>query len=136
MTQIMHTSFLPKWGMALLLGLGALALASCGRNPSQPISGMPVDHYVKAGETFEISLPSNPSTGYSWHWTNREEAVCVDSVSHTYTGGGDQPGSGGTDTWVFQGKRAGECTLVLKYFRSWENPPAPADTKAFRVLVQ
>jgi predicted secreted protein len=118
-----------------------LAVAgACGRanEPPRAYSDPAQRIQAAAGETFQVALQSNQSTGYQW--------VLVDSagLGPLRVAGSryevppelrDRDGAGGTETWSVQALRPGEGTLSLIYVRPWE-PTAPRDTTRFRVLVR
>ncbi len=98
-------------------------------DPSRPIT-------VKAGDTFEIVLASNSSTGYRWKFIgeldeNIVQLVGQDSIAQQPV----MPGSGGVDVWTFQAVNPGDTTVVLGYY-----PPAsetePAQTVTFTIHVE
>ncbi len=83
---------------------------------------------IDAGETLEIRLASNPTTGYRWALAN--------PVEHLELVGGEAsfepsaralPGAGGHEIFRFRAKAAGREAVELRYARPWENdaPPAP-----------
>lgn len=75
----------------------------------------------KVGETFEITLESNPTTGYMWEWSNNKDSTVVAKVSNKYEGSKPAiPGSGGVEVFTFKALKAGKATLKLQYKRSWE----------------
>lgn len=84
---------------------------------------------VKAGRTVTVSLSSNPSTGYSWTWTNRANFRHVDTTGWSFdTGRPGVPGAGGTERWTFKGVSKGSDTVRMEYRRPWEKIPAVRDT--------
>jgi inhibitor of cysteine peptidase len=97
-------------------------------DPSQPI-------VVNAGETFEIRLPSNRSTGYLW----RIEEGGLDSgalrLTRTdYVQQAGAPGAAGNQVWEFQAHTRGKTQLVFAYLKPWENGP-PAKRQRFTINV-
>jgi inhibitor of cysteine peptidase len=100
----------------------------------------PTDHtqliIVKAGETFELMLPSNPSTGYHWEIIPELNENIVQFVSQDYIPEQPvKPGSGGVDVWTFRGINPGDTTVVLGYY-----PPAdtndPEEVVTFSIHVE
>lgn len=72
------------------------------------------------GETLDLQLPENPSTGYSWH-ISWDPADALELVGDTYTP--DQPvlaGSGGVRSFVLRVAQAGDATITVQYGRWWE----------------
>jgi inhibitor of cysteine peptidase len=102
----------------LILHFFAIVLISC--SSQEDIKG---DYYeVSANETFEVSLNSNPTTGYSWKWLNKPNKL-VDKVSMNYIAMEVKKGivgSGGSEIWKFKGTKSGIDTLTLEYCRPWD----------------
>ena len=70
--------------------------------------------------SFEIVLPSNPTTGYSWTVTI-EDVHVVQNVSHEYVADrSNRVGVGGNTTWSFQTRSAGKTAVTYLYQKSWE----------------
>ncbi len=86
---------------------------------SSPVSG---NKEVFLGEDFLITLPANPSTGYSWtadfdknYLFLRSKDFVADKVSP------EAVGSGGTEVFTFSPIKVGETTISMGYGRSWES---------------
>jgi inhibitor of cysteine peptidase len=109
----------------------AISLFSCNSQ-----KGIKADFEVNKNETFEVSLKSNPTTGYSWKWIKNNATKIVDSISTNFIQDKAEPnmvGVGGNEVWKFKGKQSGVDTLTFEYCRSWEKNP-PAETK--KVIVK
>ena len=105
-----------------------LSLISCETNDQDYQEGT-IDSIIK------IDLISNPSTGYTWKWTNRQVITVVDSIDHSFVPYyPDRDGSAGIETWKFKGKKKGTEILEFKYNRSWD-PNSIIDQKAIVVTV-
>lgn len=99
-------------------------------DPANPIE-------VQAGETFNIVLASNPSTGY--HWELVGELGAVEFVASEYKAEEPvMPGSGGVDVWIFKAVSAGEAQITLGSY-----PPGvtvtdgePEQTVTFNIVVK
>lgn len=99
-------------------------------DPAQPVE-------VQAGETFEIVINANPSTGY--HWEIIGDLNGVDFVSRDYKA--DEPilpGSGGFDVWTFRAISAGQTQITLGSY-----PPGmgvadgePEQAVSFNIIVK
>ncbi len=77
------------------------------------------------GEDFLITMPSNPSTGYSWtadfdknYLFLRSKDFVPDRVSP------ETVGAGGTEVFTFAPIKAGETIITMGYGRSWESKPS------------
>lgn len=112
-----------------LLVIGLIALlalaASCSSDDapaSFTIAGdtttLAVDTAV--GDEFDLSVASNPATGYSWAH-DIVPAGAVEEVSSEYVPSdpsGELDGSGGTQTWRMRAVTAPAATITLR-----ETPP-------------
>jgi inhibitor of cysteine peptidase len=83
---------------------------------------------LKKGDTLELTLPTNASTGYDW-------TVLPDSTpllklqSHTSKrSSGGQLGAPGMATYRFAATAKGTGDLTMQYSRAWEHSPQ-ADKK-------
>jgi len=91
---------------------------------------------VTAGETFDIILPSNPSTGYHWNIIGELDESIVQLVAQDYIAEEPvKPGSGGVDVWTFRAVDAGNTTIELGYFPPDEDPD-PFETVIFSISVE
>jgi len=92
-----------------------------------------VDHTISIGETINLELEANWSTGYSWHWENKDAINIVDTLKREYV---EDPkrGSTGKEVWTFIAKKEGKEKLVFVYKRGWET--TYESKKAFFVKVK
>ena len=91
---------------------------------------------VNAGETFELVVPSNPSTGYRWNIVPELDENIVQFVEQGYDA--EQPvipGSAGVDVWTFRAVNAGDTTVVLGYYPPG-NPNEPEEVVTFSIHVE
>lgn len=89
--------------------------------------------HLKAGDTLELRLKANPSTGFMWRLQkNSTPLLKLTGQSQTEP---TQPGVGRPvfQVFEFQATRPGDGMLLLHYVRSWEKP-AP-DDEQFQVHV-
>lgn len=76
--------------------------------------------------TFSVSLPSNPSTGYSWVLQGDYNAALIQPVEQHYVIiKKDLPGAPRLDQWTFKLSKLAfqaptHITLKLQYVRPWE----------------
>ncbi len=80
---------------------------------------------VSVGSTFYLNLPSNPTTGYSWTLTGRDESM-IRTIGSAYlqdqwSGPAAVAGRGGQQYWRFQALKEGNTELQLWYARPWES---------------
>ncbi len=104
-----------------LVVISVLLTAGCapggGReytSPSQPIE-------TKAGESFTITLESNPTTGYKWEASFDQSLLKL--VKSEYKQDASKPGMvgvGGKEYFTFQGLKSGDAPVKMTYKRPWE----------------
>ena len=85
------------------------------------------------GESFEISLPENPATGFRWKITATGEPVSkmTGEDFHPSTGVGGH----GIHYWRFRTTQAGESQIEMVLRRSWGAPAEPEQSFTLRVVV-
>jgi predicted secreted protein len=104
-----------------------LTMTFCFKNDQNVIEG-------KVNSFLKIDLISNPSTGYEWIWTNKQEITIVDSIGYSFVPYQSYPGSSGIETWTFLGIRPGTEVLEFKYCHPWEQN-STIDQKAVTIIV-
>ncbi len=83
------------------------------------------------GDTIRLTLPENPSTGYSWQmtWSDGLEKVSDNYVQgNTGTAGHPLVGAPGTHEWVFKVMQPGAQKVTGVYKRPWESSSAGEKT--------
>ena len=96
---------------------------------------------VQVGETFEVKLCSNPSTGFRWS----EEAQISDPAvlqqeDHKFIGPESKPppppGTPGQEMWTFKALKKGSSIIYLEYSRPWEGGEQGEWTCTVNVVVK
>jgi inhibitor of cysteine peptidase len=128
----------------LPLVLLAVLLAGCAAAAPNPAAGTrpaitdpsrPIE--VQAGETFQIVIDANPSTGYHWGLTGELDGKLVELLSRDYTEDEPvMPGSGGVDVWTFKAVSAGQAQITLGSYPPSNDPVDPEQTVTFDVTVK
>lgn len=91
---------------------------------------------VNNGETFDIDLTANWSTGYRWSWVNRSCITVADTINFEYvTQDPGLGGSAGTEIWTFLAKSPGEETLIFIYLPPGATGNEEGERMTFNVLV-
>lgn len=131
--------------LAAALLAGCVAAPITGTAPAQPSDGGPRAYDLRTaridarpGETFELRLPSNPSTGYRWELVDPvPDAVRALGVSRLEPPRGNLVGAPGQEVWTFEGARAGTGTIGFTYRRpSDPRDVPPAQRASVRVEVR
>ena len=132
--------------MGIVLSLGC-SMATFTPTPTLPPTAEtpnllpdPTDHTqlitVKSGETFDLVLPANSSTGYHWKIIPELDTSTVELVDENYISEQPvMPGSSGVDVWTFRGVNAGNTTIVLGYYPP-SNTANPDETVTFSIRVE
>jgi predicted secreted protein len=80
---------------------------------------MDSDYEIEVNESFQVEFDSNPTTGFTWRWTNEQNVSIVESEGSEYLPSVPvRPGSGGKEIWKFKGRQCGSDTLKFQYGRS------------------
>ena len=88
---------------------------------------------VTPGQTLQITLPENPSTGFTWNIVTQPKKG-LQLLSSTYQA--NQPqlmGGGGQRQFTFLAKQSGQFPLTLRYYRPWE--PASQSAQEFTLTI-
>ncbi len=91
---------------------------------------------ASVGDTINLALPENPSTGYSWQMTTSDG---IRQVSDNYipgnSGSPGRPlvGAGGTHEWTYKVTKPGTQTVSGIYKRPWESTSQGEKTFALTV---
>lgn len=117
----------------LLVPLGLALLTACAQQPQRNVeldaeSECPTR--LQVGQNMTLTLPSNPSTGYRWLLQNPAPEILRALGPEVYSTPEEAGivGSGGTSTWRFQAKAAGEGHLILVYQQPWAPEVRPVQT--------
>lgn len=97
-------------------------------DPAAPVA-------VREGQTFALTLRSNPTTGYIWQLAEPLNERIIRFTGNEYRS--DKTGlmgAGGREIWTFKAVGSGETRINLKYVRPWEKDTAPAKTAQFRIV--
>ena len=135
-----------------LLWIVTILLASCGASSSTPTPRLPPTGEiqttlpeptdptqlmtVRVGETFNLVVPSNPSTGYHWDIIPElDENIVVFAEQNYFAEKPVIPGSGGMEVWTFRAVSAGDTTVVLGYYPP-SNTNDPEEVVTFSIHVE
>jgi|GEM_PF-390781 len=96
------------------------------------------DISIEIDEMFDISLESNPTTGYEWDVKECDYSV-LELVNKDYVTAENQTppvaGAGGLQNWTFKGLTDGETALKIVYWRSWEGEESIVDEYLLHITV-
>ena len=73
---------------------------------------------VEVGDSFILSLDSNPTTGYAWQAQFDDELL--ELMGTNFVPSSDLIGAGGVETFEFRALKEGHTEITMVYKRSWE----------------
>lgn len=96
---------------------------------------------VQVGETFEVKLCSNPTTGFQWSENAQiSDAVILKQESHKFIGPESEPppavGTPGQEVWTFKALEQGSADIYLEYSRPWEGGEKGEWTCTVNIVVK
>lgn len=133
-----------NWILTLLAGA---LLAGCvpqtnkpsAMTPSQTIRLTAADNNktltLHQGDTLEVVLTGNPSTGFTWVANPSPEPVLQAVGEAQFEADSNSIGAPGKLTMRYRAAKPGQTVLMLGYLRTWENLP-PVQTFSATVTVQ
>lgn len=125
-----HTRVSLKEYCAIVLLIGLVMLAA----GTTVASEIPVQKCA-LNKPFSISVPSNPSTGYSWDASFNSSFLRLKRKRFRRDRSKPEQmvGVGGTTTFVFVPIKEGETTLTLRYGRPWESQTV--EKRTYRIVI-
>ena len=122
-----------------VVAVGVIALTQTGKSIAASATLGPAEAgsavALEVGGELTITLPANPSTGYSWVVTALNPALLTQIGEPEFSAESNLIGAGGTMTFRFQGTAAGQDSLQLDYLRPWEDNE-PLDTYSVTVNIR
>ncbi len=92
---------------------------------------------TNAGTTFQVTLKSNPTTGYSWRLGAKPDKRLVTLQGSKFIAPQTKlVGAGGTEIWTFKALKRGKTKLSLEYARPWEKNIKPVETRLYEVVIK
>ncbi len=92
--------------------------------------------HVKQGETLEIALEGNPTTGYTWEVAPGSGDVVALQGEPQFKADTSALGSGGVMTLQFKAVKQGTAPLKLIYHRTFEAGVAPLQSFEVTIVVE
>jgi inhibitor of cysteine peptidase len=89
---------------------------------------------VQLGESVELRLPENPSTGYRWSIDIAPPEAAAVTASH-WSPAGAGVGAAGTREFLITIKEAGKVTLRAKLWREWQGEGSVIQRREFTLQV-
>jgi len=128
-----------RMSFILVLLMLAIALIAAGKQRGITLrlthadSGSTIT--LHPGDTLEIVLQGNPTTGYTWEVKPGSEALLKQKGEPEFTPDSKALGSEGRMTFRFDVVAVGKGSLVLLYRRAFEPEARPLRTFGIRIVV-
>jgi inhibitor of cysteine peptidase len=90
---------------------------------------------MSVGDSLEVILKANPTTGYRWDVTSLSTQWIVLADSN-YTPSSTLCGAGGLASYRFVAVSPGTCLLTMAYARPWEKNVPPIQTYALTLIIE
>jgi inhibitor of cysteine peptidase len=121
----------------MLMAIACLSQAACAETKIITDADKGGEVHLKVGDTLELRLKSNPTTGYMW-FLKKESTALLKLARQTSVDAEAQPteqvvGRPGLQIFFFEPRRPGDGRLLLHHVRSWD-PPSP-DEEQFEIHV-
>lgn len=92
---------------------------------------------VRVGQEFNITLESNPTTGYQWQLAKQLNETILEFIGSEYKPSeSGLIGAGGTEVWTFKAVNSGTTEISLKYVRPWETDVPPIQEQNIGIIVK
>jgi inhibitor of cysteine peptidase len=91
---------------------------------------------LRVGDTMEVVLEGNPTTGFSWETAALDASVLKQLGEPEFKPDTSLIGAGGKFTFRFEAVASGQTLLQLVYHRPWETNVPPEKTFEMTVVVQ
>jgi inhibitor of cysteine peptidase len=126
--------------IALISGCGSSTKSTSSTPSGGEVTGNVTGESIQAnaGEQFQVTLESNPTTGYEWKITTRPDAKVVTEKGSTFIAPSSSSvmGAPGTEVWTFQAVAAGNTNIVFENKQVSAGPKTtPAQTHNVSVKV-
>lgn len=124
--------------ITLTLGVVLASLSGCKAKAVQLTDADNTkDITLDLGTQLVITLPGNPSTGYSWEVKSVDGDILeLVGEPQFVSDNTNVVGAGGQLSLTFEALKAGSTTLELVYLRSWEADIDPLQTFIIQVTVK
>lgn len=90
---------------------------------------------VNKNQALRLSLPSNPTTGYSWEIVSLGGPTLKQQAPSKFQQQGNGIGAGGVEIFTFKPTRAGKARITMIYHRKFEPKVPPTQTFEIQVKV-
>jgi predicted secreted protein len=90
---------------------------------------------IKVGETYNVILDGNPTTGYLWQYKIRDESI-VQLDTESVSSDSKLTGAGSSFSWTFKALKPGGTKITFKYYRPWESEESALQIEDYYIKVE
>lgn len=94
---------------------------------------------VAVGDSFTVTLCSNPTTGFQWSKSAQiSDQIVLEQVDHEFIPpeAKDVEGAAGKEVWTFKALKKGTSSVSMEYSRPWEGGEKGAWKFVLTVVVK
>jgi inhibitor of cysteine peptidase len=138
-----------KLALAISICLLSLSLMSCAQTGRQVPLELTYDDFTQnkiqsrtinahIGNTIEITLPSNATTGFQWAVAKISDSAVLsqEGKSQYVLPESTLAGAGGQEIWTFKALTRGSSTIYMEYSQAWQGGTKNAWTFTASVTVK
>lgn len=141
-----------KSKLILVCAVTAALLCLCACSPKPLALDVSCDDFMKlqniskevqvpVGDSFTVTLCSNPTTGFQWSESAQiSDGTVLQQADHKFISPESEPppppGTPGQEVWTFQALKKGKTTVSMEYSRPWEGGEKGTWTFVLTVTVK
>jgi len=141
-----------KSKLILVCAVAAALLCLCACSPKPASVEVSCDDFMKlqhisqevevpVGDSFTVTLCSNPTTGFQWSESAQiDDQTVLQQADHKFISPQSEPppppGTPGQEVWTFQALKKGKTTVSMEYSRPWEGGEKGTWTFVLTVIVK
>ena len=91
---------------------------------------------IKVGETFDIRVPSNPTTGHQWKVLFDNARLNLVESEYIEAEDKELVGASGEEVFSFEALKRGDTKVSLEYIRAFEPGTPPIIERAYAITVK
>jgi len=137
--------------LACTIAAISLCMFACSPSPEQVSVEASCDDFMKLkhiskevevnpGESFTVTLCSNPTTGFQWESAKISDQAVLQQIEHRFVSPESEPppppGTPGQEIWTFKALKEGNSTISIEYSQPWEGGIKAEWTFALTVAVK
>jgi len=141
-----------KSKLIMVCAVTAALLCLCACSPKSASVEVSCDDFMKlqhiskevqvpVGDSFTVTLCSNPTTGFRWSESAQiDDQTVLQQADHKFISPESEPppppGTPGQEVWTFQALKKGKTTVSMEYSRPWEGGEKGTWTFVLMVTVK